>query len=109
MADTKFAQGDSVDKDGSFVFAPRLSRIAMLSLMGPVKKGKHIGKWGITQEKANRVEIKPVDSSGNISEVPLEIETWVQTDGEPVIVSPAILEWHTDQLLVRGAKDVAWG
>ena len=98
-----------VDKDGSFVFAPRLSRIAMLSLMGPVKKGKHIGKWGITQEKANRVEIKPVDSSGNISEVPLEIETWVQTDGEPVIVSPAILEWHTDQLLVRGAKDVAWG
>ena len=30
--------GDPVDKDGSFVFAPRLSRIAMLSLMGPVKK-----------------------------------------------------------------------
>ena len=51
-----------------------------------------VEKWGITQEKANRVEIKPVDSSGNISEVPLEIETWVQTDGEPVIVSPAILE-----------------
>ena len=41
-----------------------------------------VEKWGITQEKANRVEIKPVDSSGNISEVPLEIETWVQTDGK---------------------------
>ena len=48
-----------VDKEGSIVYAPRLSRIAMLSLMGPMKKGKHIGKWGITQQKANRIEIKP--------------------------------------------------
>ena len=96
------------DKEGSIVFAPRLSRIKMLSLMGPIKKGKHIGKWGITQQKANRIEIKPVDSHGNISEEPLPLPTWVQTDGEPVIVSPAILEWHTEQLLVRGAKNVPW-
>ena len=53
-------------------------------------------------------EIKPVDSNGNISEEPLSLPTWVQTDGEPVIVSPAILEWHTEQLLVRGAKNVPW-
>lgn len=97
-----------LDKDGSFVFAPRLSRIKMLSLMGPVKKGKHVGKWGITQQKANRIEMKPVDSKGNISEEPLPLSTWVQADGEPIIVSPAVLEWHTEQLLVRGAKDVPW-
>lgn len=97
-----------LDKEGSIVFAPRLSRIKMLSLMGPIKKGKHIGKWGITQQKANRIEIKPVDASGNICEKPLPLSTWVQADGEPVIVSPATLEWHTEQLLVRGAKNVPW-
>ena len=97
-----------IDETGSIVYAPRLSRIAMLSLMGPMKKGKHIGKWGITQQKANRIEIKPVDQDGEISEKPLKNSTWVQADGEPVIVSPAILEWHTEQLLVRGAADVPW-
>ena len=97
-----------IDEEGSIVFAPRLSRIKMLSLMGPIKKGKHVGKWGITQQKANRIEIKPVDTSGNICEKPLPLSTWVQADGEPVIVSPAILEWHKEQLLVRGAKNVPW-
>ena len=97
-----------VDKEGSIVYAPRLSRIAMLSLMGPMKKGKHIGKWGITQQKANRIEIKPVDSSGNVCDEPLPLSTWVQADGEPIIVSPATLEWHTEQLLVRGAANVPW-
>ena len=97
-----------VDKNGSFVFAPRLSRIAMLSLMGPVKKGKHIGKWGITQRPANRIEIKPVSKNGQVSEIPIEPTTWVQADGEPVIITPATLEWHTEQLLVRGSSDVPW-
>ena len=97
-----------VDKEGSIVYAPRLSRIAMLSLMGPMKKGKHIGKWGITQQKANRIEIKPVDSAGNVCDEPLPLSTWVQADGEPIIVSPATLEWHTEQLLVRGAANVPW-
>ena len=97
-----------LDKEGSIVYAPRLSRLAMLSLMGPMKKGKHIGKWGITQQKANRIEIKPVDSAGNVCDEPLPLATWVQADGEPIIVSPATLEWHTEQLLVRGAASVAW-
>jgi diacylglycerol kinase family enzyme len=97
-----------VDKDGTIMFAPRLSRIAMLSLMGPMKKGKHVGKWGITMQKANRIEIKPLDASGQVSDEPLPLSTWVQADGEPVILSPATLEWHTEQLLVRGAKDVSW-
>ncbi len=98
-----------VDEHGSIVYAPRLSRIAMLSLMGPMKKGKHIGKWGITQRKADRIEIKPVDDDGNVCDYPLKLTTWVQADGEPVIVSPATLEWHKSQLLVRGSKDVSWG
>jgi len=97
-----------LDEEGSIVFAPRLSRIAMLSLMGPMKKGKHIGKWGITQQKANRIEIKPVDSNGKISDEPLPLSTWVQADGEPIIISPATLEWHTEQLLVRGSQTVPW-
>ena len=97
-----------VDNDGMIMYAPRLSRIAMLSLMGPMKKGKHVGKWGITMQKANRIEIKPVDSKGKVSDVPLPLSTWVQADGEPIIRSPATLEWHTKQLLVRGAKDVPW-
>lgn len=97
-----------LDENGSVVYAPRLSRIAMLSLMGPMKKGKHIGKWGITQKKANRIEIKPIDRDGNVSEKPLPTTTWVQADGEPIIQSPAILEWHQNQILVRGAKNVPW-
>ena len=80
----------------------------MLSLMGPVKKGKHIGKWGITQRPANRIEIKPVSKNGQVSEIPIEPTTWVQADGEPVIITPATLEWHTEQLLVRGSSDVPW-
>ena len=97
-----------LDKEGSLVYAPRLSRLAMLSLMGPMKNGKHIGKWGITQCKANRIEIKPVDKGGRVCDSPIEPITWVQADGEPVITAPATLEWHTEQLLVRGSKDVPW-
>ena len=97
-----------LDKNGSLVFGPRFSRLAMLSLMGPMKKGKHIGKWGITQVQTNRIEIKPVSKDGSVSEIPIEPTTWVQTDGEPVITAPATLEWMTEQLLVRGAANVPW-
>ena len=97
-----------LDEDGQIMYAPRLSRLAMLSLMGPMKKGKHVGKWGITMQKANHIEIKPVNSDGTVSEKPTPLSTWVQADGEPIILSPATLEWHTQQLLVRGAKDVDW-
>ena len=48
-------------KDGSIVLAYRLSRLQMLSLMGPVKKGKHVGKWGIEQIDVNKVSLRPID------------------------------------------------
>ncbi len=98
-----------LDEKGSIIYAPRLSRFAMLSLMGPLKKGKHIGKWGITQTNVNHLEIKPVSKSGEVSNEPLEVITWVNIDGEPNMQIPATLEWHTEQLLVRGSSDVKWG
>ena len=97
-----------VDQKGSLVFAPRLSRLRMLMLMGPVKKGKHIGKWGIFQRQANRIEIKPVNKKGVAQDQPFGKDTWVQADGEPCIIAPATLDWQRDQLLVRGAIKVNW-
>ena len=33
----------------------------MLLLMGPLRKGKHVGKWGITLSKCKTLEIKSVN------------------------------------------------
>jgi len=96
------------DEDGSIVLAGRLSRLRMLRLMGPMHKGKHIGIWGIKQLKANRIEIKPVDKKGVVHDKPNGKPTWVQADGEPIITAPATLEWHRNQIIIRGAKSVAW-
>ncbi len=96
------------DKHGSIVLAGRLSRLKMLRLMGPIHKGKHVGIWGIEQLKADRIEIKPVDKHGNVCNYPVGKPTWVQADGEPLITTPATLEWHRDQIIIRGATKVKW-
>jgi hypothetical protein len=80
----------------------------MLMLMGPIKKGKHVGKWGIYQRDANRVQLRPIDSNGNASDVPVGHDTYIQADGEPVIRLPATLAWHQNQITVRGAEQVEW-
>ena len=95
-------------KDGCIVLAYRLSRLQMLSLMGPVKKGKHVGKWGIEQIDVNRVTLRPVDNDGKPSDVPVGHPTFIQADGEPLLQLPATLEWYHDQIIFRGAKDVSW-
>ena len=95
-------------KDGCIVLAYRLSRLQMLSLMGPVKKGKHVGKWGIEQIDVNRVTLRPVDNDGKPSDVPVGHPTFIQADGEPLLQLPATLEWYQDQIIFRGAKDVSW-
>ena len=95
-------------KDGSIVLAYRLSRLQMLSLMGPVKKGKHVGKWGIEQIDVKRVSLRPIDQDGNPSDVPVGHPTYIQADGEPLLQLPATLEWHHDQIVMRGAKNVSW-
>ena len=80
----------------------------MLSLMGPVKKGKHVGKWGIEQIDVNRVTLRPVNQKGEPSDVPVGNPTFIQADGEPLLQLPATLEWHQNQIIFRGAKDVSW-
>lgn len=97
-----------IREKGMIVFAARLSRLAMLQLMGPVKKGKHIGKWGIYQKDAMNIQLWPLSKDGTKSEVPLDPPTYIQADGEPLLQLPASLEWHTKQLLVRGAPTVSW-
>ena len=91
-------------KDGSIVLAYRLSRLQMLSLMGPVKKGKHVGKWGIEQIDVNRVTLRPVDKDGNPSDVPVGHPTFIQADGEPLLQLPATLEWHQDQIISEAQR-----
>ena len=91
---------------GSLVIAGRLSKFQMLKLMGPLKKGKHIVKWGITQEEITRLEIKPIDESGNPLENPTSQPYIMQADGEPCLQAPGFFEWHLDQLNVRGAKNI---
>ncbi len=95
-------------ENGSVVLAYRLSRLQMLSLMGPVKKGKHVGRWGIEQLDVNRISLRPIDQHGVPSDVPTGHSTFIQADGEPLLQLPASLEWHQNQIIFRGAKDVSW-
>ena len=94
--------------NGSIVIAGYLNRLKMLMLMGPIKKGNHVGKWGIYQRDANRVQLRPIDSDGNASDIPVGHDTYIQADGEPVIRLPATLAWHQNQITVRGAEQVEW-
>ena len=90
------------------VLAPRLSRWRMLNLMGSVKKGKHVGTWGITSHRVRRVNLRPVDANGVASDVPLDLPTYIQADGEPILQLPATLAWHPAQIIARGAPSVVW-
>ncbi len=80
----------------SLVMAWGLSKPQMLMLMGPVKKGNHIGKWGITMQSAKKFEISTSDES------PLMIGV----DGEAVVTTPVTMQYHDDQLTVRGAASI---
>ena len=80
----------------SLVMAWGMSKLQMLMLMGPVKKGKHVGKWGITMQNAKRFEFSTSPNS------PLMIGV----DGEAVITTPATMQYHDDQLTVRGAAAI---
>ena len=71
-------------------------------------QGKHIGKWGIYSKTVNKIQIRPVNDDGKPVDEPIGVPTWVQADGEPCIMAPAVLEWKTKQILVRGAQSVPW-
>ncbi len=80
----------------------------MLMLMGPLKKGKHIGKWGIEFKPCSRLEIRAVDADGNPTDLSNDPPLIVQADGEPCLQTPALLEFHPRQLWIRGANQVPW-
>ena len=73
-----------------------LSKPQMLGLMGPLEKGEHIGKWGVTMETAKRFELAASDGAPLI----------INVDGEAVITTPATMQYHNDQLTVRGAASI---
>ena len=79
----------------------------MLNPMGSVKKGKHVGIWGITSHRVRRVNLRPVDAKG-VKDVPLDFPTYIQADGEPILQLPASLVWYPAQIAARGAPTVAW-
>ena len=93
---------------GHLCHAWGLSKLQMLMLMGPLKKGKHVGKWGIEFKPCTRLEIRSVDENGEPSDASHSPPLIVQADGEPCLQTPALLEYHTKQLWVRGAKQVPW-
>ena len=80
----------------SLVMAWGLSKPQMLGLMGPLEKGEHIGKWGVTMETAKRFELAASDGAPLI----------INVDGEAVITTPATMQYHNDQLTVRGAASI---
>jgi diacylglycerol kinase family enzyme len=81
---------------GSLVMAWGLSKTRMLMLMGPLEKGKHVGRWGVTMESAKRYELDVSEGE------PL----FVNVDGEAVITTPVSMKYHDDQLTVRGAISI---
>lgn len=96
-----------IQKHGSLVLAWGLSKLQMLLVMGPVEKGKHIGKWDkIFMRKAKKLELKSVDFDDRPSEKPHQPDLFVNIDGEAVMTTPIKLEYFEDQLTVRGAENI---
>jgi diacylglycerol kinase family enzyme len=103
----RVAPGKRVTDDAfDLVLATGLSKSRMLRLMGPLKKGTHVGKWGITQRSATRLEIRNIDDSDRPCDTAHDPPMWVQVDGEPCLMTPAIIQFVPDQLTVRGGASI---
>ena len=85
-----------------------LSKLKMLLLMGPLRKGKHVGKWGITLDKCRKLEIKSVNQENEPVDIAHDPPLPINVDGEPCLQTPAILEFYPKQLWIRGAQEVSW-
>ena len=92
----------------SLIIGLGLSKLQMLAVMGPLEKGEHVGKWGkITMEDCTSFEIGAVDSDGNPSDTePHSPTLFINVDGEACLTTPCSLQFHTDQLIVRGASRI---
>ena len=95
-------------EDGSLCFGWSLKKLQMIALMGPLRKGKHVGRWGIELTRAKKISLRATDDDGNPTEKPLTPPLIIQADGEPCMQIPADLDFHPRQLWVRGAKIVPW-
>ncbi len=82
----------------------------MLRLMGPLKQGTHVGKFGeekITQQACHTFAIGACDAEGNISHTHRHNPAlFVTVDGECVMQTPASFDFHADQLTMRGAPQL---
>ena len=91
----------------SIVLANGLSKGRMLRFIGPMKKGTHIGKWGmVSQQDGHRLELRNVDQNGQPTNDPHDPPMWIQVDGEPCLMTPAIIQFVPDQLTVRGGPSI---
>jgi diacylglycerol kinase family enzyme len=92
---------------GSLVSAWGLSKIQMLLVMGPLEKGKHIGKWNkIFMKNALSMELKAVDSNDMPTNKSHNPDLFVNVDGEAVMTTPISLKYFENQITVRGAKSI---
>ena len=94
--------GDSA----SIVLGFGLTKLQMLRVMGPLEKGRHVGKWGkISMEPCRRFEIKALDSEGNPTEEKgHDPPLFISLDGEISMTTPVSFEFHEGQLNVRGGQ-----
>ena len=106
----RVAPGMCVTRDSfDLILATGMSKSQMLRIMGPLKKGTHVGKWGITKRPSKRLEIRNIDGDDQPHSVPHDPPMWIQVDGEPCLMTPAIIEFFPDQLTVRGAASIPNG
>ena len=84
-----------------------LSKVQMLFVMGPLEKGKHIGKWGkITMEPCKTFEIRALDDNGEPTlERGYDPPLYISLDGEISITTPVKFDFHSNVLNVRGGDN----
>ena len=91
----------------SLLLAFGLSKIQMLMVMGPLQKGTHVGKWGkISMQPSSSLEVKSVNSQGKPTEESHNPTMYVNVDGEAVLTTPVSMQYHDNQITVRGAKSI---
>lgn len=96
-----------IQNHGSLILAFGLSKLQMLLIMGPLEKGKHIGKWGkISMQPSRSLEVRAVDEDGNPSEQSHNPIMFVNVDGEAVLTTPVSMKYHENQITVRGASSI---
>ena len=84
-----------------------LSKSQMLRVMGPLEKGKHVGKWGkITMEPCSSFEIRALDDEGEPTlDVGHDPPLYISLDGEISITTPVRFDFHPNVLNVRGGSN----